>query len=109
MVNGFIIIIQICCNAVLHQRDRSDPNKQCCGTAYVTKNNANDVCCGNKFHINQNDFQCCYSNYMRVPSGQACCRRNDGGAVVGYGDSCCGDRPYFISGSKVSIVKLNQR
>ncbi|KAK3721655.1 hypothetical protein QZH41_003679 [Actinostola sp. cb2023] len=98
-----IILIQICCNAVLHQRDRADPNKKCCGIAYVTKNNANDVCCGNKFHINQNDFQCCYSNYMRVPSGQACCRRNDGGAVVGYGDSCCGDRPYFINGSKVCV------
>lgn len=79
-----------------------NPNKKCCGIAYVPKNNPDDVCCGNTFHVRKSDFQCCYDNYLRVPTGSVCCRRGDGGVAVGAGDTCCGDRPYFVNGSKVS-------
>ncbi|XP_048585709.1 usherin isoform X2 [Nematostella vectensis] len=90
---------KVCCDGVLHDKDA---RKSCCDSAYLVKNSANDVCCGNQFYVNRPDYKCCYGNYLRVPSGSVCCQGN-GGVVVGFGDTCCSDTPYFVNNSKVCV------
>ena len=90
----------MCCNGVLHSRE---PSKTCCRTNYLRKNDPSDVCCGNTFHIQRSEYKCCYGDYIRVPSGSICCPTSQGGRVVGQGDACCGDTPYYISVNRVCV------
>ena len=92
--------MQECCDDILYSRD---PTKTCCGTGYSKKNLASDVCCGKQFHTKESGYQCCHGAYVKVPSGSVCCPTDRGGHVVGLGDSCCGDTPYYRSSGKVCV------
>ncbi|KAG9336280.1 hypothetical protein JZ751_002627, partial [Albula glossodonta] len=93
---------QVCCSGVIYT---AKPDHQCCQDSYLLAQNTSlQVCCGAQLHPPLPNHQCCGGFYIHVPPGEVCCPDPDPGQMrvsVGLGDSCCGAKPFFLSGGQI--------
>ncbi|XP_072265966.1 usherin isoform X2 [Pyxicephalus adspersus] len=91
---------QACCSGVLHGRR---DGYQCCEGDYVAfGGNSSWICCNGQIYTVQPDHQCCGRYYIKTREGEVCCYdRIQNEVFIGEGNSCCGGRPYSISGYQI--------
>ncbi|KAF7704133.1 hypothetical protein HF521_021205 [Silurus meridionalis] len=84
---------QVCCEKTIHSFKESH---QCCNEHYVPAvNDSVSVCCGGRLHRLRPQYQCCGEYYVLIRPGEVCCPDSGGLRVsIGFGDSCCGSKPF---------------